>query len=68
MRNYGVTNNELTWWAVFWSPTGKVIATVRARTEREAKRKAPLPYRKFLGELYALPRLPKKATCATLSP
>jgi hypothetical protein len=37
---------------VFWSPEGRKIATVQARTARAAKRKAPMPYRKFPGELY----------------
>ncbi len=36
-----------------WSPEGKTIATVQASCERAAKRKAPQPYRKFLGEIYA---------------
>jgi hypothetical protein len=37
---------------VFWSPEGRQIATVEARDARSAKRKAPKPYRKFLGEIY----------------
>lgn len=37
---------------VFWSPEGRCIATVTARSTREAKRKAPQPYRRYLGELY----------------
>jgi hypothetical protein len=37
---------------LFWSPTGQHIATVQARTPRAAVRKAPLPYRKYLGEIY----------------
>lgn len=37
-----------------WSPTGQTIATnVRASTMKAAKRKAPAPYRKYLGEIYA---------------
>lgn len=40
-------------WQVFWSPTGAPITTVSARTARAAIRKAPMPYRKYLGELYA---------------
>lgn len=38
---------------VYWSPEGRKIATVQAKDERAAIRKAPLPYRKFLGEMYA---------------
>ena len=39
---------------LIWSPEGRVIATVQAKSERAAKRKAPKPYRKFLGEIYAV--------------
>lgn len=38
---------------LYWSPEGKLIATVTARTLSAAKRKAPAPYRKYLGEIYA---------------
>jgi hypothetical protein len=38
---------------VWWSPEGRPIAIVRAKTARAACRKAPQPYRKYLGELYA---------------
>ena len=37
-----------------WSPEGRVIATVYARTMRAAIRKAPMPYRRYLGEIYAI--------------
>ena len=40
-------------WRVVWSPEGRPIATVEAKTEQQAIRKAPMPYRKYLGELYA---------------
>lgn len=40
-------------WDVYWSPEGRKIATVQAKTEREAIRKAPMPYRRYLGEMYA---------------
>jgi hypothetical protein len=39
---------------VFWAPEGRKVATVVARDEHAAKRMAPKPYRKFLGELYAV--------------
>lgn len=38
---------------LFWSPEGRPIATVLADTPSEAVGKAPLPYRKYLGEIYA---------------
>ena len=38
---------------VFWSPEGRCIATVQAADARAAIRKAPTPYRKFPGEMYA---------------
>lgn len=38
---------------LFWSPEGRCIATVQATTPHAAIRKAPLPWRKFLGEIYA---------------
>jgi hypothetical protein len=40
-------------WNLYWSPTGQRIATVQASTAKAAKRKAPAPYRKYLGEIYA---------------
>ena len=43
---------ELTY-KLFWSPEGKCIATVRARSSIAAIRKAPKPYSKYLGEIYA---------------
>lgn len=38
---------------LYWAPEGKKIATVQAKTARAAIRKAPMPYRKYLGEIYA---------------
>lgn len=40
-------------WRVYWAPEGRCIATVAARDAKAAIRKAPYPYRKYLGELYA---------------
>mgnify|MGYP001576479045 CR=1 FL=1 len=40
--------------ALYWSPEGRKIATVTARTMRAAIRKAPKPYRHYLGEIYAV--------------
>ena len=39
---------------LFWSPEGRKIATVNARNMRAAIRKAPMPYRRYLGEIYAV--------------
>jgi hypothetical protein len=43
----------MTTYQLRWSPTAQVIGTVQAATPRLAIRKAPQPYRKFLGEIYA---------------
>jgi hypothetical protein len=40
-------------WNIYWAPEGRMVATVSARTARAACRKAPLPYRRYLGEMYA---------------
>ena len=39
---------------VYWAPEGRRIATVEAENKHEAKRKAPMPYRKYLGEMYVI--------------
>jgi hypothetical protein len=39
---------------LFWSPTGQKIATVEASTMKAAKRKAPKPYSRYRGEIYAV--------------
>ena len=39
---------------LYWSPSGLHFQTVEARTERAACRKADQPYRKYLGEIYAV--------------
>jgi hypothetical protein len=46
--------SNMTTYDLFWSPEGKRIATVQARNARAAKRKAPMPYRRYLGEIYAV--------------
>lgn len=35
-----------------WSPEGRIIAIVQAKTPRQAKLKAPKPYKRYLGEIY----------------
>lgn len=39
---------------LIWSPEGRVIATVQAKSPKEALRKAPKPYNKYLGEIYVV--------------
>lgn len=39
---------------LYWSPEGKQIATVEAVDRKAAIRKAPKPYRKYRGEIYAV--------------
>lgn len=38
-------------WQLYWVPEGRPIARVCARDESAARRKAPQPYRKYLGEI-----------------
>lgn len=47
-KEYTATRYDL-----YWSPEGRKIATVQAETAKAAIRKAPKPYRKYLGEIYA---------------
>jgi len=44
----------LTWWYLYWSPEGRCIATVEARTMQIAIHKTPKPYHRYLGEIYAV--------------
>lgn len=39
---------------LYWSPEGRKIATVSAKDAKAAKRKTPMPYRRYLGEIYAV--------------
>jgi hypothetical protein len=41
-------------YTLYWSPEGRPIVTVRASTMRLAIRRAPMPYRRFKGEIYAI--------------
>lgn len=36
---------------LIWSPEGKTIGVVDAKDVKSARRKAPKPYRKYLGEI-----------------
>lgn len=40
-------------WRLIWSPEGRPIAVVRASTARLAIRRAPKPYARYRGEIYA---------------
>lgn len=40
-------------WVIVWSPTGRVIDTVEAKTTKGAINKTPHPYKRYLGEVYA---------------
>jgi hypothetical protein len=42
-------------WRLYWAPTAEFIGTVEARTIKAARRKAPRPYRKYLGEIRVEP-------------
>jgi hypothetical protein len=42
-------------WNIYWAPEGRIIAhNVKAKSAYLAIRKAPKPYRKYLGEMYAV--------------
>lgn len=47
------SGDEVKRYKLTWAPTMAVIATVEARDAMAARRKAPKPYRKFLGEIIA---------------
>jgi hypothetical protein len=40
-------------YTLWWAPEGRPIAVVRALNAQAALRKAPRPWRKYLGEIYA---------------
>lgn len=45
----------MTFFDLFWAPEGRCIASrVYARDKHAAIRKAPMPYRRYLGEIYAV--------------
>jgi hypothetical protein len=39
---------------LYWAPEGRKIATVQANTGWDARKMAPEPYRKYLGEIYSV--------------
>lgn len=41
-------------YVLYWAPEGRPIATVQARTGWEARKQAPKPFRKFIGEVYSV--------------
>jgi uncharacterized membrane protein YjjP (DUF1212 family) len=42
---------NLNCYELYWMPEGRKIATVEAKDIRNARRKAPQPYRRYLGEI-----------------
>jgi len=48
------SNPGMKTYRLVWSPTGQEIAVVQAKTKRAAVRKAPKPYSKYKGEIYAV--------------
>jgi hypothetical protein len=52
---------------IFWAPEGRCIETVDAKTAHAAKRKAPKPFRKYLGEIYVVTVADAKASCTVES-
>ncbi len=50
-KRHSVDTLTLKTFRLRWAPTMAVIAIVRARDAKAARRKAPKPYRKFLGEI-----------------
>lgn len=45
--------DDIAVYRLVWSPEGREIARVEATSALAAIRKAPKPYRKYLGEIYA---------------
>ena len=43
--------NKTNTYVLTWAPEGRVIAKVEANSVKQARRKAPKPYRKYLGEI-----------------
>jgi hypothetical protein len=48
---------------VYWAPEGRCIATVDTKDSRAAIRKAPRPYRRYLGEMYVVEVVDTTAKC-----
>jgi hypothetical protein len=45
--------NALRTFELMWAPSGQLIAVVKATSPRQAIAKAPMPYRRYRGEIYA---------------
>lgn len=43
--------HRVKYYRLVWAPEGKPIAEVEARNVKRARRMAPLPYRRYLGEI-----------------
>lgn len=44
----------MTQFRIYWAPEGKTLAIVEAPDASAARRMAPMPYRKYLGEVGAV--------------
>lgn len=55
VRSNPSTSKGMNTYDLYWSPTGQKIASnVSGRTQKAAIRKAPKPYSKYKGEIYAV--------------
>lgn len=41
-------------YTLYWAPEGRPLCNVQAKTEWGARKKAPMPYRRYLREVYAV--------------
>lgn len=53
VKSLNTGDNTMRKYRLVWSPEGREIARVEAISKRAAIRKAPQPYRCYLGEIYA---------------
>jgi hypothetical protein len=65
-KDPGYRKSSMKAFDLYWGPEGRKINTVYAQTMRAAIRKAPKPYRRYLGEIYAVetnPQVGKHPDC-----
>ena len=46
-------SNPMPKYNIVWSPEGRTIATVDASSVADARKQTPMPYRQYMGEVYA---------------